>query len=111
MQMQMQHMGFQHAPNSYNSRFHGKHSGPRRGDMRHHNRGGGYRGHYTRYGAAGAQFENIPWDQLVGRINEIAWDQQGCRLLQQKIDEGGEEKVETILSELQGQLAGLMAGA
>ena len=54
--------------------------------------------------------ENVPWEDLVGRVSTLAADQHGCRLLQRKIDEKGTEAVAGIMLELKGHLPNLMTG-
>eukprot|EP01119_Soliformovum_irregulare_P016524 TRINITY_DN4790_c0_g1_i2.p1 TRINITY_DN4790_c0_g1~~TRINITY_DN4790_c0_g1_i2.p1 ORF type:complete len:432 (+),score=98.17 TRINITY_DN4790_c0_g1_i2:1394-2689(+) len=68
-------------------------------------------------GALGAPFsarqmeeldENTPIDQLIGKVYSISRDQQGCRLLQKKLEEKDPQVVEIIFSEIYDHITELM---
>ena len=97
----------------------------RRGGRNGGRRGGGYRGYnsyqrddggeeyyggdeYGQRGDEGAQFnfgrdaQQVPWEELVGRIASLTFTQHGSIALQARLDEQNPEYIKTTLSELNG---------
>lgn len=47
-------------------------------------------------------------EEVVGEVMQVAQDQNGCRFLQRKFDEGGAQAVGVVFDEIQGNIVELM---
>lgn len=62
--------------------------------------------HFDYYDSQYNRFSSL--EEVVGQVMQVAQDQNGCRFLQRKFDEGGSQAVGVVFDEIQENIVELM---